>query len=134
MDSYYGAAVSVLGATNTAAQIAVIAALEDDSFVQSYGEIFDRRRKFLCELVKSSNRIAMVTPESSFLAWINVGKLGKSSEIVDYLVKEAKVAVNDGHAYGPNSGEHIRVVYGCLADDRALFRALERLVTALDKY
>jgi bifunctional pyridoxal-dependent enzyme with beta-cystathionase and maltose regulon repressor activities len=43
----------------------------------------------------------MVTPESSFLAWINVGKLGKSSEIVDYLVKEAKVAVNDGHAYGP---------------------------------
>jgi len=134
MDAYYGAAVSVLGATNTAAQIAVITALEDDSFVQTYGEIFNRRRKFLRELVDSSNRIAMVTPESSFLAWINVGKLGKSSEIVDYLVREAKVAVNDGHAYGPNAGEHIRVVYGCLADDNALFRALERLVTALDKY
>ena len=134
MDAFYGAAVSVLGATNTAAQIAVITALEDDSFVQEYGEIFNRRRKFLRELVDSSCKVTMVTPESSFLAWINVSKIGKSSEIVDYLVKEAKVAVNNGYAYGPNAGEHVRVVYGCLADDSELFRALERMISALDKF
>lgn len=134
MDSYYGAAVSVLGATNTAAQIAVISALENDSFIQDYGTIFNRRRKFLNELVSTSNKISMVTPESSFLAWINVSKLDKSDLICDYLVKEAKVAVNDGHAYGKHTGEHIRVVYGCLASDDELFKALERLVTALDRY
>lgn len=47
MDVYYGSAVSVIGATNTASQLGAIAALKDASFLEEYNRIFDRRRKIV---------------------------------------------------------------------------------------
>lgn len=65
---------------------------------------------------------------------MNVSKLVKSSEIVNYLVKEAKVAVNDGVNYGPGGEGHLRIVLGVYKDNHKVIDALQRIKVALIKW
>ena len=134
MDSMYANAVSVLGATNTACQRAVIAALDDPSYMKEFEEAFEVRRHKAYEIINSIPNVSMALPESGFLAWVNVSKLGNSSEIVSYLVKEAKVSINDGINYGPGGEGHLRIVLGVYRDNQKVFDALERIKAALIKY
>ena len=73
----------------------------------------------------------MEMPQSSFLAWVDVSALGDSAEITALLAREARCLVNDGHSYGRQGEGHIRIVFGCLADDNALQDAVDRIAAAL---
>ena len=134
MDSLFASAVSVIGATNTACQKAVIAAFEDLSFMNEFEEKFDYRRKLAFEIINSIPNVSMLMPESGFLAWINVSKIGKSSDIVSYLVKEAKVSLNDGVNYGLGGDGHLRLVLGAYRDNERVADALYRIKDALIKW
>ena len=134
MDTMYANAVGVLGATHTASQRAVIAAFEDPSYMKVFEEAYDVRRHKAYEIINSIPNVSMALPESGFLCWINVSKLGNSSDIVSYLVKEAKVSINDGVNYGPGGEGHLRIVLGVYKDNQKVFDALERIKTALIKY
>ena len=123
MDSLYGACVSVLGATNTAAQIGAIAALKDTSFVQRYKEIYDGRRKYAYELFNSIPGVSMLMPESGFYSWIDVSGLGDST----------KISVNDGKTYGREGSGHLRVIHGALLHQDQAFDALLRMKKSLEK-
>ncbi|MTI96275.1 MAG: pyridoxal phosphate-dependent aminotransferase [Firmicutes bacterium] len=131
MDVLYGGAVNVLGATNTMSQLAAIAAFEDSSFVQEYNRKHDDRRKYAFQLFNSIPGVSMLMPESGFLCWPNISKLGDSTEIMQYLIKEAKVACNDGKPYGKQGHGHLRIVIGCYWDDEVCYNALERIKQAL---
>lgn len=133
MDVLYGAAVNIQGATGTLPQMAVMPAFEDDSFIAEYISKFDRRRRYAYELFNSVPGVSMQMPEATFLLWINVSQLGSSTEVAQYLVKEAKVNVNDGKFYGDMGGGHLRVVAGCFWDDEACFAALDSMAAALRK-
>jgi aspartate/methionine/tyrosine aminotransferase len=133
MDVLYGAAVSVIGATNTAAQCGAIAALSYPEFMEGYIEEYDRRRKKVYEIIEDTPGVSMLMPESAFLSWIRVSDLGDSSEICEYLLREAKVSVNDGKAYGGNGNEYIRVVHGCLKDENKVYDAFYRMSRAFAK-
>ncbi len=133
MDVMYGSAVNVIGATSTASQAAAIAAFEDPSFMEDYKAIFDRRRKAVYDMFNSVPGVKMRMPQSAFLSWVDVSALGTSEEIVDYLVKDAKVSVNDGNAYGSRGRGHLRVIHGCYWDDQTLYAALERMQKSLQK-
>ncbi len=130
IDKMYGTAVSVIGATNTAAQMGAIAALRDDSFMDPYFQSFDRRRKIVFEHLHDVPGLSMHMAESGFLSWINVGQLGTGSEVAAYLHKEALVAVNAGDAYGHAGRDYIRVVHGVLHEDQ-LEAATKRIRNAL---
>ena len=134
MDTMYANAVGVLGATHTASQRAVIAAFEDPSYMKVFEEAYDVRRHKAYEIINSIPNVSMALPESGFLCWINVSKLGNSSDIVSYLVKEAKVSINDGVNYGPGGEGHLRIVLGVYKDNQKVFDALERIKAALIKY
>lgn len=134
MDTMYANAVSVLGATNTASQWAMLAALEEPSFMKEFEEAFDYRRKKAYEIINSIPNVSMLMPESGFLCWVNVSKLGDSSEIVNYLVKEAKVSVNDGINYGVGGEGHLRIVLGVYKDNNKVIDALYRIKDALENY
>lgn len=54
--------------------------------------------------------VCMVMPESGFLSWIDISKLGTSTFICDYLLQHAHVMVNSGVPYG-QGGEGIFVWY-----------------------
>ncbi len=134
MDTMYANAVGVLGATHTASQRAVIAAFENPSFMKEFEEAFDIRRHKAYEIINSIPNVSMALPESGFLCWVNVSKIGNSSDIVSYLVKEAKVSINDGINYGPGGEGHLRIVLGVYRDNQKVFDALERIKDALIKY
>ena len=131
MDSLYANAVSVLGATNTACQKALIAALEDPSFMQEFERAFDIRRQAAEKILNSIPNVHADLPQSGFLCWVDVSRLGDSSQIVQYLVKHAQVAVNDGKNYGPGGEGHLRIVLGVYWDDAKVIAALERIKAAL---
>ena len=134
MDAYYGCAVSILGATNTISQLAVIEAFKDTSFMDTFNQAFDIRRKKAYEIFNSIPNVSMKLSESGFLGWVDVSRLGSSSDIVSYLIKEARVCVNDGINYGKGGEGHFRIVFGVYEDNEKVFDALYRIKDALMKY
>lgn len=134
MDVLYGAAVNVLGATNTASQIAAIAALKDKTILPAYRSIFDRRRRMAYDAWSSIPGVKMALPESGFLSWLNVSALGTDAEVASYLIEEARVVVNEGTYYGKLGGPgHLRIVHGCFIDDNRAHDAYDRIRRALMK-
>lgn len=114
MDKLYGAVVTVLGATNTAAQVGAIAALQDDSFLDGYYKIHLHRRDVIYRLLHDIPGVRMQKSESGFLSWLDVSALGASNDVINYLIKEAKVVVNGGENYGQGGKGFIRIVHGVL--------------------
>jgi aspartate/methionine/tyrosine aminotransferase len=134
MDVYYGGAVNVLGATNTASQQAAIVAFRDNSFMASYKAHYDRRRRDAYRILGSVPGVKMSMPESGFFCWIDVSELGDSTEIMDYLIQTAGVAVNDGKNYGIQGNGCLRIINGCLGSDDESEMALQRIADALRAY
>lgn len=131
MDTLHANAVSVIGATNTASQHAIIAALSDTSFMDEFRDAFEVRRKAAYEIINSIPNVSMQMPESGFLGWVNISKLGSSSEIVAYLLNNAKVSVNDGINYGVGGEGHFRIVLGVYRDNQRVIDALNRIKHSL---
>lgn len=134
MDTMYANAVGVIGATNTASQIALMAALKDTSFMNEFALAFNERRHIAYDIINSIPNVSMKLPESGFLCWVDVSKIGSSTEIVSWLVKEAKVSVNDGINYGCGGEGHLRIVLGVYKDTNKVKEALERIKEALIKW
>lgn len=134
MDTMYANAVEVIGATNTASQIALMAALKDTSFMNEFALAFNERRHIAYDIINSIPNVSMKLPESGFLCWVDVSKIGNSTEIVSWLVKEAKVSVNDGINYGCGGEGHLRIVLGVYKDTNKVKEALERIKKALVKW
>ena len=134
MDTMFANAVSVLGATNTVSQMAVLAALKDSHFMKTFETAFDYRRKAAYEILNQIPGVSMEVPESGFLCWVDVSKLGDSTDIASYLVKEAKVSVNDGINYGAGGEGHLRIVLGVYRDNQKVVDALYRMRDALMRY
>lgn len=136
IDKMYGTAVTVLGATNTSAQVGAIAALRDDSFIEPYFQSFDRRRKIVYDLLHDIPGVSMIMSESGFLSWVDVSRLGTGSEIMSYLNDEALVAINSGDPYGDAGKNHIRIVHGVLNEDQlreAIMRIRKSLIKLAEK-
>ncbi len=134
MDSLFANAVGVVGATSTSAQKAILAAMEHPEFMQEFCEAFDYRRHKAFEILNAIPNVKVDLPESGFLCWVDVSELGDSSEIAAYLVKKAKVSVNDGLNYGPGGAGHLRIVLGVYKDNDKVINALNRIKSALIEY
>lgn len=131
MDVLYGCAVNVIGATNTAFQLAAIDAFRDSGFMEEYRAVFDRRRKRVYELLSGIPGVRMYMPQAAFLTWLDVRTLGTAPEVAAYLLEHAKVFVNDGTPYGAQGAGHLRIVHGCFADDERVYAAVGRIRDAL---
>lgn len=134
MDSLYANAVAVIGATNTVFQNASIRIIKNLEFMYEFEKVFDKRRNIAYKIINEIPNVSMKLPESGFLAWVDVSKIGDSSEIVDFLVKDAKVMVNDGKNYGPGGEGHLRIVLGVYKNDETIIDALNRIKQSLIKY
>lgn len=134
MDSMFANAVAVIGATSTSGQRAMVAALEHPEFMKEFEDAYEVRRRKAVEILNSIPGVSVQLPQSGFLCWADVSKLGSSADIVSYLVKEAKVSVNDGVNYGPGGDGHVRIVLGVYRDNQKVIDALQRMKDALLKY
>ncbi len=134
MDTMFANAVGVIGATSTSAQKAVMVALQHPEFMKEFEDAYEVRRHAAYEILNSIPNVSCALPESGFMCWVNVSKLGDSSDIVSYLVKEAKVSVNDGINYGEGGAGHLRIILGVYRDNRKVIDALNRIKVALTNY
>lgn len=134
MDSMFANAVGVIGATSTSAQRAVLAALENQTFMEEFERAYRVRRRAAFDILNQVSGVSCLLPESGFLCWVDVSALGTSSDIVDYIVHEARVSVNDGVNYGPGGEGHLRIVLGVYRDNQRVIEALDRIAQALEGY
>lgn len=77
-------------------------------------------------------------PQSSFLVWLDCRELCKrlfgnvdQSKLVELFVQKAKLALNDGAAFGPGGEGYMRLNIGC--GKELLQQALEQLKMAINK-
>lgn len=131
MDVLYGCAVSVIGATHTASQLALIAAFQDDAFMNAYAQTYDVRRHQAKRLLDAIPGVHVPLPQSGFLCWVDIHELGSSTEICERLLREANVSVNDGIYYGPGGERGFRIVLGVYREDAKVFDALARIANVL---
>lgn len=127
MDVYYGCAVSVIGATNTVSQLAVLAAMEDESFMQEFEAAYDWRRHQAAAILSGIPGVKVQLPQSGFLCWVDVSGLADSSEVCARLLSDARVSVNDGKNYGPGGEKGFRIVLGVYRDNERVRQALLRI-------
>ena len=127
MDVYYGCAVSVIGATNTVSQLAVLAAMEDESFMQEFEAAYDWRRHQAAAILCGIPGVKIQLPQSGFLCWVDVSGLADSSEVCARLLSDARVSVNDGKNYGPGGEKGFRIVLGVYRDNERVRQALLRI-------
>lgn len=133
VDSLYGAAVNVVGATNTAAQVAARAALADQAALAERHDDFEQRRHEVVARLGAVPGVSVQVPESGYLSWIDVSGLGGGDVVADHLLRDAKVSVNSGAPYGAAGAGHIRLVHGCYRDPARMIQALDEIAASLTR-
>ena len=86
---------------------------------------------FVCEYMrKNIPGIVPVRPQASFLIWLDCRGLGLDhAGLIDFFVNRAKLAFNDGEAFGPGGEGHMRMNVG--APRAMVEEAMRRIETAV---
>jgi len=133
MDIYYAAAVNVLGAASTITSIGALQALKEVDYLASLTKRHERRRDLAYSIFRKVKGVHLNKSESGILTWLNISEVGESSEIVSYLLEEARVLVNDGASYGELGKGYIRIVTSVFDDDEKAKEVLGRIASALER-
>jgi cysteine-S-conjugate beta-lyase len=87
-------------------------------------------RDFLITYLKNNlPQIKMPTPEGTYLAWLDCRQLDLKPNPYEFFLSQAKVALNDGQAFGVGGEGFVRLNYGC--PRKTLNEALERINNVL---
>jgi aminotransferase len=113
----------------TVAQDAALAAIQagEPAVVAMVAE-YDRRRRLL---VDGLNRIGLPTfePRGAFYAFPDISSTGLTSdEFTERLLREEKVAVVPGNAFGPSGEGHVRMCYA------TSYEKLEEALVAIERF
>jgi aminotransferase len=122
----------IMSAPTIAQDAALVAITEGEADVERMVAEYDRRRRLL---VDGLNRIGLPTfePRGAFYAFPKIDSTGLSSdEFTERLIREERVAVVPGNAFGPSGEGHVRMCYATAYEqiEEALVR-LERFVGRL---
>ncbi len=116
----------------TVAQDAALAALElGEASVRAMVAEYDRRRRLL---VDGLNRLGLPTfePRGAFYAFPRISSTGLTSdEFTERLLREERVAVVPGNAFGPSGEGHVRACYATSFEQ--LGEALVRIERFVDR-
>ena len=137
MNALQAAAVQFIGAPSTMIQSAGLAALSDTRVMEEMRLDFQHRADVACKLFGDIPGVKCFRPEAGFYIWLDIGELGTSKEVCDYLLEKAHVVVtsSDGDMWGPGTGKYgIRIIYGSKKDPEKCFAVLRRIREALLNY
>lgn len=102
------------------------------SFIKDVLRHLQRMRDLATELLNEIEGVTCNKVEATYLAFPRISFQGMSSEeLKEYLLKEAKVAVEAGSRYGSMGEHHIRVNFG--TSEQILREAMNRIKLALSK-
>ena len=72
-----------------------------------------------------------MTPEATFLLWLDCGELGIRGEELEKFFIKAGVRLSMGDAYGDRSRKFVRFNFGC--SHMLLKQGLERIARAVER-
>lgn len=83
-------------------------------------------------LKKNMPKISFIRPQASYLVFLDARELGMpQEELVNFFLKEAKVAMNDGTMFGQEGAGFMRMNLGC--PRATLEQALKQIKAAYDR-
>jgi cystathionine beta-lyase len=81
-------------------------------------------------LARRIPHFTLIRPEGTFLAWLDCRRLGLAQpQLMDLMLRRAKVALEDGTIYGPGGRGFVRINLGC--PRTTLRQALRRMEKAV---
>jgi aspartate aminotransferase len=83
----------------------------------AYLEIFRRRRALMAEELKHIPKLPVTMPDGAFYFFLDVRGFGDSLAIAERLLRERRVIVIPGEAFGPGGAGFLRVSYAASDDD-----------------
>lgn len=101
---------------NVFAIVALIAAYnEGEEWLDQVLKYIEANFKFLKNLVNEKlPRVDFIDPEGTYLAWLDFRNLGMNAgEFCDFMLKKAKVALDDGSNFGPGGEGFERINVAC---------------------
>ena len=115
--------------SQAAALVALGAEAEADR--DAYLAIFRRRRALMAEELRRIPRLPVVMPDGAFYFFLDVRGFGDSLGLAERLLRDRRVIVIPGEAFGPGGAGFLRVSYAAQDDDiRAGVLALGEELTA----
>ncbi|MVB10020.1 Aspartate aminotransferase [Caprobacter fermentans] len=117
----------VISCVNTMAQYAAVEALSGPQ--DSVGQMIDEfrvRRDLLVEGIEKIEGLKCVKPNGAFYLYVNISGTGLTSEdFAMRLLREARVAVVPGTAFGPGGTEYVRISY--VTSQKNLLEGVKRI-------
>ena len=117
--------VNVMGYT------AALAAYRDgQSWLEQVLRYLEANRDFVLEYVETHlPGISTGKPEGTYLAWLDCRQSGIQGNPHEFFLQKARVALNDGKAFGRGGEGFVRLSFGCRRS--TLVEALDRMKDAL---
>lgn len=125
---------AIMCAPTTSQYSAVEALRNGDQDVRKMREAYDERRRFLVYHLRKMG-LDCFEPYGAFYVFPSIRKFGLSSEeFAEKLLKEEKVAVVPGNAFGASGEGFIRISYAYSLDNlKKAMERIERFIKGLEK-
>lgn len=125
---------AIMCAPTTSQYSAVEALRNGDADVRKMREAYDERRRFLVYHLRKMG-LDCFEPYGAFYVFPSIRKFGLSSEeFAEKLLKEEKVAVVPGNAFGASGEGFIRISYAYSLDNlKKAMERMERFIKSLEK-
>jgi aspartate aminotransferase len=119
--------------TCSLSQAAAIAALEaGNKFTKKMVKELKKRRDLIVKLLNEIQDVRCNKPKGAFYAFSNFRAVGESSKLATSILKEAKVVVTPGTAFGENGEGYLRFSYA--TSEENIKEGLERISNYLNIY
>ena len=123
---------SLVTCPTAVSQYAALAALVGkQDMVKEYKKAFEKRRQIVKEELAKTNKLSLVIPEGAYYAFVKINKEVDDYDLAIQLIREAKVAVVPGTAFGLGGENHLRISFG--GDEKLLRIGLQRLVKFIER-
>ena len=132
-EQYLKAMKGITGNTNMLGITAALAAYQTgDPWLEDLMMYLQDNRDYLKRILDADMpEIKMVLPEGTYLAWLDCRQAGLKEAPYDFFLKNARVAFNNGDAFGSGGKGFVRMNFGCTRV--TLNEALNRMKLALQK-
>lgn len=106
---------------------------EGEEWLGQMLEYVEANIDYMEEFLKTNMpKMGMIRPQASFLVFLDARGLGlPHDELVEFFIREAKVAMNDGAMFGEGGSGFMRMNLGC--PRATLVKALNQIKSAYDK-
>lgn len=102
-----------------------VAALADTAFQAGFRDLCARGRALVGEALAGLDGIRYAPPDGAFYAFVGIEGLTDSMDLARRLLREHRVAVAPGSAFGPGGEGHLRLCFA--QSEERLRRAMRRL-------